>query len=775
MGVIYPLIAIVAKVNIALTKKTLHSQASTVNRQQSTVNKRITKVSNTSLNQRELLSSSPQNTVDIKQVAKILVRQRLLIFSVSCLVVSGASLLALTAKPSYQSTMELAVSSNEYDGMHDSNQTSDLDREITKRNFSVIDYTAQLKLMQSTALIQKAVNLLRAEYPKITVEYIKGKKGEIAPLVIVPVDEGTKVNTTQNQVFEISFQDSNPIKTQKVLQALQKVYQNYNVEQQKQRLNHALAFVNDKLPQIKKELSEAEHKLDQFRKKNNLVDPELQSKMALESLADVSKQLQTTRAQLKDVQARYLNLQKKLAESPKNAAISSRLNQSNRYQALLNEIQKTESALATERQRYTDDTPIVQQLIQQRKSQVELLRQEAGKNIGGKTTSKNTSQPLMTQEQQEELEIKLAQELIEVQTKAIGLDANEKSLAESENKLRLDLSRYSNLIAEYNRLLPEVTSKRRTLEQLLETQQSLVVKVSQSGFNWQILEEAQAGIYLGGGGILTLVMGMIVAPLVGISAALIWELMNDAIYAAHDLQQLTNKRLLGKVPKLKSRRLPKKMPILAWNKLLILEPDLLESIAGLQFDESFDMINQNIQIMQGSKCKSLLLTSTIASEGTSTIILGLAVSAVKMHKRVLIIDANMRHPSLHKTLGLSNDWGLSLLLVDESNTPIKEYIQPVHPSIDILTSGPAPEDSVKLLTSQRMKEVIDFCENNYDLVLIDAPAVLSVVDARILASLSEGIIMVGRIGHVTKNEVIQAGDILSEMNLIGVVANCVNK
>ena len=224
-------------------------------------------MSNTSFNQRELLSSSPQNTVDIKQVAKILVRQRFLIFSVSCLVVSGASLLALTAKPSYQSTMELAVSSNEYDGMRDSNQTPDLDREITKRNFSVVDYTAQLKLMQSTALIQKAVNLLRAEYPKITVEYIKGKKGEIAPLVIVPVDEGTKVNTTQNQVFEISFQDSNPIKTQKVLQALQKVYQNYNVEQQKQRLNHALAFVNDKLPQIKKELSEAEHKLDQFRKK----------------------------------------------------------------------------------------------------------------------------------------------------------------------------------------------------------------------------------------------------------------------------------------------------------------------------------------------------------------------------------------------------------------------------------------------------------------------------------------------------------------------------
>jgi polysaccharide biosynthesis transport protein len=733
-------------------------------------------MSNTSFNQRELLSSLPQNTVDIKQVAKILVRQRFLIFSVSCLVVSGASLLALIAKPSYQSSMEVAVSSNEYNQKNDPNQTPDFDREIIKGNFSIVDYTAQLKLMQSTAMIQKAVKLLQAEYPKITVEYIKGKKGEIPPLVIVPVDGGTKVNTTANQVFEISFRDENPIKTQKVLQALQKVYQNYNVEQQKQRLNNALVFVNEKLPQIKKELSETEIKLDQFRKKNNLVDPELQSKMAVESLADVTKQLQTTRAQLKDVQARYINLQTRLAESPKNTAISSRLNQSNRYQTLLNEIQKTESALATERQRYTDDTPIVQQLIEQRKSQVELLREEAAKNVGNKTNkSQKTPQPLMTQEQQEELEIKLAQELIEVQTKAIGLTANEKSLAESEKKLRLDLSRYSNLIAEYNRLLPEVTSKRKTLEQLLETQQSLVVKVSQSGVNWQILEEAQAGIYLGGGGILTLVMGMIVAPLVGISAALIWELMSDAIYAAQDLQEFTNKRLLGKVPKLKSRRLPKKMPILAWNKLLILEPDLLESIAGLQFDESFDMINQNIQIMQGSKCKSLLLTSTIVGEGTSTITLGLAVSAVKMHKRVLIIDANMRHPSLHKTLGLSNDWGLSLLLVDDSNTPIKEYIQPVHPSIDILTSGPAPEDSVKLLTSQRMKEVIDFCESNYDLVLIDAPAVLNVVDARILGSLSQGIIMVGRIGHVTKNEVIQASDILSELNLVGVVANCVDK
>jgi Mrp family chromosome partitioning ATPase len=138
---------------------------------------------------------------------------------------------------------------------------------------------------------------------------------------------------------------------------------------------------------------------------------------------------------------------------------------------------------------------------------------------------------------------------------------------------------------------------------------------------------------------------------------------------------------------------------------------------------------------------------------------------------ILLIDANLREPSLHKTLELANDWGLSLLLLDESNTSNQDYIQPVHPSIDVLTAGSPAEDAVKLLSSGRMKELLESFEQTYDLVLIDAPAILKTVDARILATLCDRIIIVSRLGKVTQADVIQATDILKNLNLVGVIAN----
>ena len=142
-----------------------------------------------------------------------------------------------------------------------------------------------------------------------------------------------------------------------------------------------------------------------------------------------------------------------------------------------------------------------------------------------------------------------------------------------------------------------------------------------------------------------------------------------------------------------------------------------------------------------------------------------------MHRRVLVIDGNLRSPHLHEVLELTNDSGISLLLLEDNNISFREYIQPVHPAIDILTAGPIAEDPVKLLSSQRMKDLIEFFEHHYDLVLIDAPSMLSTVDARIIASICDRVVMVGRMGQVTRSELAQATEILKNLNLIGIIAN----
>lgn len=731
-------------------------------------------MANTSLNQGQMLINSPQNAVDIKQLTTILFHRRYLILGISCAVMSVASILALIAKPTYQSSMQILVSSNLYEGVRSSNVQGNPESEFTDPNFQVVDYTAQLKLMMSTKLIQKAVALLRPTYPDITLEDIKGKKekGEKSPLEVAQIEGGSGINKIPSQVFEVTFKDKDPVKAQKVLQALQNVYQDYNIEQQNERLHKGLSFVNARLPEIKKEVSQAEKNLEAFRRQHNLLDPEVQSKILLESLADIQKQLETTRAQLQDNRARQANLERKMAASSQNAIISSRLSQSTRYQGLLNEIQKTELALAQQRLRYTENSPVIQNLTQQRQSLLALLRQEAGRSVGEKGRNvANTRQPLLTQGQMVGVDLKLVEEVIQVQTTSLGLIANEKSLVESEQRLRSELSKYPALIAQYNRLLPEVETNRKTLEQLLQAQQSLGLKIAQGGFDWQVLEAPDKGMYMGSGRVFLLGGGIIIGPILGIVAALVWEMFHDVIYSARELQRLTNLRLLGTVPRLGGRA-RKRLSKLPGNKQDRAIPLVLESNPKLPYHENLDMVYQNIQIARYPQLfQSLMLTSTLAGEGKTTLSLGLAVSAAHMHRRVLLIDANLHHPSLHNILELPNDWGLSLLLEEEANTPVADYIQPIHPDIDVLTAGPTPEDTVKLLSSDRMKELIELFEQTYDLVLIDAPAILDNVDARIVASVCSGIVLVGRIGQITQSELIQAREILSRLNLIGIIAN----
>ncbi|MBR8836101.1 MAG: polysaccharide biosynthesis tyrosine autokinase [Stigonema ocellatum SAG 48.90 = DSM 106950] len=788
------------------------------------------------LKQEQLVIASPQSVVDIRQISTILRRRRLLILGVSCVAMSVTSLLALTTKPTYQSSMQILVSSHLSKDVQSNNVQGGKDSASADLNTEVMGYSTQMKLMLSSILIQKAVDSLRLKYPDITVEDIKGKKGKQEPLIVTKVEEGTGVNQVESEVLEVSFKANDPVKAQKVLQALQKVYEDYNAQQQKQRLSQGLAFFNERLRKVKNDVIQAEKNLEQFRKKNNLLDPEVQGKILLESLADTKKQLRITRAKLQDVKARYNYLQKELASSTHNAFIFSSLSKSTHYQKLLDQIHDTELALDRERLRYTDDSPVVKTLMQQRQSQMALLREEVKLTLGDKAvqgtsntftplafTKKDSggdgfSQPgelsvgeiakvpaslntqassgtentkvsfitgesLIKQGQMVGVDQKLAADLIDVETTSFGLSANEKSLVESEQQIRSELSKHHNLIAQYKRLLPEVETNRKTLEQLMAAQRSLGLKIAKEGFDWQVLEEPHLGISLGSSSLLFLLGGVVIGPILGVAAALMGELSNDVIHCPEDLQKLTNLRLLGKVPKLPQLRTKKRLfnlPFGGWQTQAQDSPEstshhkLLDIYSFLPSHETLDIAYQNIQIL-GSPlaCKSLMLTSALPGEGKSTLALGLAVSAAHMHRRVLLIDANLRNPSLHTILELSNDWGLSLLLIDETNTHVKECIQPIHPAIDVLTAGPTSEDPVKLLSSGRMKELLELFEQTYDLVLIDTPAILKTVDARLMASICHGIAMVGRIGQVSQTQLAEATEIFSKskLNLIGIIAN----
>ncbi|MGH1394850.1 MAG: GumC family protein [Trichormus sp.] len=675
--------------------------------------------------------------------------------------ISLAALMTAKTKPTYRSSMQLLVEPN-YQGTKDETKPGNQFIEPDVQ----IDTATQLNLMQSSGLIQKAVNKLKPEYPDITVTEIKNA------LALEQIR--AKDDNVATKIFQVDYTDTDPEKTQKVLAAIRQVYVEYNKDQQDIRLKKGLQVIREQLTKASEEVNAAESNLQRFRRNQNLIDPEAQAKALEEALNNVEQERRTTRSQYQEAVAKQRSLEEQLNRSPKNALVASRLSQSTRYQGLLNEIQKTELLLAQERLRFTDETPSVQKLKEQLQSQKELLQQEVGRTLGVKSASAfNSGEPLLEQGQFGEIDLNLASQLVDTQTTIVSLTARDQTLAQKETQLRLEIKRFPPLLAYYNRIKPQLQFSRERLEQLLRAEQQLRQELAKGGFNWEVVEEPQVGMKLGPNLQQNLMLGAVVGLMLGGIAAFIREASDDSVRTTAELEKQVALPLLGTTPKLPPAKTRDSVIKLPFGKPEIPAPWTVEVLQSPPRWESLDLIYKNIELLNSvTSLKSLMISSPVMDEGKSGFALGLAMSAARLHKRVLLIDANLRHPSLHEQLNLPNEQGLSTILASEITLPHQIGTHSIGSTyIDILTAGPRPADPANLLSSPRMTELMNAFEENYDLVIIDAPPVLGLVDAMLTASSCRSVVLVASMGKVTRTQIAEATAMLSRLNLIGIVAN----
>ena len=692
------------------------------------------------------------------QLFAILWRRRFWFLGVFCGVLSIAIPLALSKEPTYRSSMELLVEPNYQENGGDGGESEVTDSAVD------VDYATQLNLMRSSELLQEAVERLESEYPHISVEELQGS------LTLKQVVEGEDEPT---KIVQATYVGNDPARTKEVLQALKNVYQKYNLEQQEKRISEGLSFINEQLPVARENLAEAEQELRQFRQNNNLVAPEEAANQTANALRNVEQQRQSVDAQYQETQARYDALKKQLGLSPQEALISSRLSESSRYQTLLNQLQETEIALAEQRAQYTDAHPNVKALLEQRQQQLSLLKEEVRQVLGEVPEQlKITPEALQQRGQLAGTELNLARSLVEARTNLQSLRARDQSLAETEQQLRAQLDRFPKLIAQYNSLQQEVEVRRSTLQELLQARQQLGVELDRGGFNWQVVETPRAGHKIGPNTKQDILLGAVVGLFLGGVAAFLREVVDDAVHTSDQLRGQVSLPLLGVTPSLPPSEAGRFVVNFPWQRLDQTPTSILQVVQWLPFRESLDMIYKNIQLLnRGSELSSLVVTSALAGEGKSTLVLGLAISAARLDQRVLVIDADLRHSSLHEELALSNEEGLSTLLSGETEQPNLHHISPLGSNIDLLTAGSTPNDPVKLLSSQGMRELIAEFEQSYDLVLLDTPSILGTVDAIQTASFCSGVVMVGRLDRVTQSQLSQATTMLSKLNAIGIVAN----
>lgn len=193
--------------------------------------------------------------------------------------------------------------------------------------------------------------------------------------------------------------------------------------------------------------------------------------------------------------------------------------------------------------------------------------------------------------------------------------------------------------------------------------------------------------------------------------------------------------------------------------------------------ESYRVLRTNIQFASVDKpVKVIAVTSSCPEEGKTTTIANLAITFAQSGSSVLLLDADLRKPRVHKSFGLTNNTGMTTVLAQHID--YKKCIAAARvDNLYILTSGPIPPNPSELLTSNAMKSLIEKLREDFDIILLDTPPVGIVTDAAILSTIADGTILVVSSGKVEIGAAQRAKELLQKVNanILGVVLNNIEK
>jgi succinoglycan biosynthesis transport protein ExoP len=196
-----------------------------------------------------------------------------------------------------------------------------------------------------------------------------------------------------------------------------------------------------------------------------------------------------------------------------------------------------------------------------------------------------------------------------------------------------------------------------------------------------------------------------------------------------------------------------------------------------QMAESYRALRTSLLLTSsGAPPKTILFTSALPQEGKTTTSINTAIVLAQKGTRVLLIDADLRRPSIHKTLGMGPRAGLSNVLTGGCAVQQAISRSSLLPNLFILPAGTPPPNPAELLASTQMFETIQELREHYDHIVIDTPPTLSVTDAVVLATRADAVVLVIRSGQTTKPALRRSREILAQVNarVAGVLLNAVN-
>jgi len=332
---------------------------------------------------------------------------------------------------------------------------------------------------------------------------------------------------------------------------------------------------------------------------------------------------------------------------------------------------------------------------------------------------------------------------------------------------------------EYSLLKRDVDANRTLSEGLLEKLKEAGVTAGLRSNNFRIVDVARVPTAPSGPNLLrNLAFALALGLSTGIGLAFLLEGMDNTVRTPEQAQTISALPSLGMIP-LGSRTTREmggreKLALASSQEAVEL---VTKSRPRSQMAESYRALRTSLLLtFAGGPPKVILITSALPEEGKTTTSVNSAIVLAQKGTRVLLIDADLRRPSIHKTLGMGPKIGLSNVLTGTATLQQAIIPSTILPELFILPAGTPPPNPAELLASTKMKDILDELRKHYDHIVIDSPPTLSVTDAVVISTGADAVVLVIRSGHTTKPALRRARDILLQVNarVCGVLVNAVD-
>ncbi len=682
--------------------------------------------------------SSDGGLLDFKRYVGILYKHRWLVVAVTVVVVCIGLVHTLLQTPIYRGSATIEIKREV------ANLSGLAGLDAREAGASVEFYQTQYELLKSRALAERIVAKLRlAEQPDFMTPPQSMLKRLTGGIISTTHAQQSQVNTKaleagavgrvmgglsvqpvrNSRVVQVSYDSPSPKYAQLVANGAVEAFVEMSLERNYEASAHARKFLDERLQDLKLKLEESERKLVDYAEAKDILTTGDERTLAMTNLEEINEALtEASKERLK--QELLWNQIKDKAALPQSLETDAIETYRSRRAELLLEYQ---DKLKVFKPGYPD-------MVQLRAQIAEIDKQIAE-------------------------EMDRIKEAIRLQYEAAV--SEHVSLTERLADLKRDVTDYQERNIDYTILKREVDTNRTLYEGLLQRYKELSVAGGAGNpSNISIVDEAQRpGAPYKPNLKMNLVLALMFGGVAGGLAAFAREFIDDSFKDPEEVEQILGLPLIGIIPDVDEARFSEQMD----DQRSPLNEAYRSLRTALQFSTSAGVP------------KTILVTSSRPSEGKSSTAFNVARQFAQLGMQVLLIDADLRKPSLHRLIGCVGHRGLSNCLVGNARPP--DVLQRTdYPNLEFMPAGPLPPDPTELLASARMASLLAIASEKYDLVIVDTAPVGGMADAPILSNFTEGCLLVVEAHKSPRNGVSNALKRLhfARADVLGIVLNKFN-